>query len=168
MNRNSTNLLEKAYAAYRQPVLRYLRSRMNCDEDAEDLTQDVFVRMAECGQTLCEETLQSFLFTVARNLLFDYLRRYCRHQEMTTYWMEMAPVSSNDTESRVVAADLAACEKHCMALLPPQRRLIYKMTRYEELPVSDIADRLQLSVRTVENHLRMGRKDVRDFMRQCI
>jgi RNA polymerase sigma-70 factor (ECF subfamily) len=42
------------------------------------------------------------------------------------------------------------------------------MTRYEELPVSDIADRLQLSVRTVENHLRMGRKDVRDFMRQCI
>lgn len=38
------------------------------------------------------------------------------------------------------------------------------MSRYEEKSVGDIADELSLSLRTVENHLRMGRRDVREYI----
>ena len=38
------------------------------------------------------------------------------------------------------------------------------MSRYDDMPVSDISERLSLSARTVENHLRLGRSDIRSYM----
>lgn len=48
------------------------------------------------------------------------------------------------------------------------RRKVYELTRFEENSASDIAVMLNLSQRTVENHLRMGREEVRKYIRQCI
>ena len=67
-----------------------------------------------------------------------------------------------------VADDLEACEKHRLSLLPPQRRIIYTMSRFESKSISDISEELNLSHRTVENHLRIGRHEMREFIKQCI
>jgi hypothetical protein len=53
-------------------------------------------------------------------------------------------------------------------IIPDQRRKVYELTRFEENSASDIAVMLNLSQRTVENHLRMGREEVRKYIRQCI
>ena len=75
---------------------------------------------------------------------------------------------TNETELRVVANDLEACEKYRLSLLPPRRRTIYAMSRFEDKSISDISAELNLSHRTVENHLRIGRHEVREFIKQCI
>lgn len=64
--------------------------------------------------------------------------------------------------------DLEACEKYRLSLLPPRRRTIYAMSRFEDKSISDISAELNLSHRTVENHLRIGRHEVREFIKQCI
>lgn len=51
------------------------------------------------------------LFVTARNLLYDYLRRYCRHRDVIDCLYYTAECADNDTESRVVADDLAGQEK---------------------------------------------------------
>ena len=137
-------------------------------EEAEDLAQDVYVRLMDYDRMLCAETIKYFIFTIARNLVTDYLRRYYKRQEVTSYLYEHTVAYTNETELRVVANDLEACEKYRLSLLPPRRRTIYAMSRFEDKSISDISAELNLSHRTVENHLRIGRHEVREFIKQCI
>lgn len=56
------------------------------------------------------DTVKCFIFTIARNLVTDYLRRYYKKQEMTSYMYDMVETGHNDVESCVEADDLLACE----------------------------------------------------------
>lgn len=55
-----------------------------------------------------------------------------------------------------------------MKLLPLQRRRIYNMSRFEDKTIEEISEELNLSRRTVENHLFISRKEMRSYMKQCI
>jgi DNA-directed RNA polymerase specialized sigma24 family protein len=63
---------------------------------------------------------------------------------------------------------LMAMERTRLAAMPEQRRLIYTLNRFEDKSSPEIASELELSCRTVENHLFLGRRDMRDFFRNCI
>ena len=112
--------------------------------------------------------MKSFIYTIARNLVIDYLRRYYKAQEITSYIYDSVPASTMETESSIVARDLQAQELKCLRTLPEQRRKIYMLNRFQEKSSSEIAETLQLSKRTVENHLFICRKEVRAYMKQCI
>lgn len=164
----SERLLIELYNAYRNLGIRYIYNKTTNRELAEDLVQDAFVRLLECKQMLHKETIKAMLFTTLRNLLYDYLRQhYCR-QELTSYLYNRIPAYNNDAESTVIAADLLLHEQSRLKRMPPQRRLIYAMSRNEDKSPSEIALELNLSQRTVENHLFIGRKEIRKYIRQCI
>lgn len=164
----STQLIAGVYRNYHHSLYLYIYYKIGNKEEAEDLAQDVYLRLMEYGQVLCVDTVKYFLFTIARNLVNDYLRHYYKKQEITSYLYEHQAAYTNETESRVMANDLAACEKHKLSLLPLQRRTIYAMSRFEDKSVAAISTELNLSPRTVENHLFISRKEMRDYIRQCI
>ena len=119
-------------------------------------------------QMLRPYTVKYFLFTIARNLVTDYIRRYYKKQEIDSYLYDFTVTSSNDTEEKIIADDLMAMERTRLAAMPEQRRLIYTLNRFEDKSSPEIASELELSCRTVENHLFLGRRDMRDFFRNCI
>lgn len=168
ISQTTYHLIASSYEIYHEQVRRYICSRINNADDADDLAQDVFLRLMECGQILREETAKDFIFTIARNLIIDYLRRYYKRQEITSYIYDMQEAATNDTENRVITRDLQAHEWMKVLSLPAQRRKVYCMSRYEDRSVAEIASTLNLSQRTVENHLFLGRKEVREYMRKCI
>lgn len=164
----STELITKSYTDYHHSVYLYIYYKINSKEEAEDLSQDVFLRLMNYKQLLCSETVKHFIYTIARNLVTDYLRRYYKKQDITSYMYDHAERSSNETESQIMAQDLLNCEKSRIDLLPTQRRKIYTMSRFQEKSSLDISLELNLSHRTVENHLFISRKEVREYMKQCI
>lgn len=164
----STQLITDAYLSYHHSVYLYIYYKIGNKEEAEDLTQDVFVRLMDYKQMLRVDTMKYFIFTIARNLVNDYLRHYYKKQEVTSYMYETAVTYTHETENRILANDLATCERRTLSLLPRQRRTIYMMSRFEDKSISEISAELNLSHRTVENHLRMGRRDVREYISQCI
>lgn len=166
--KTSHQLVTEAYEAYRKIVMLYIYRKIDSWDDAEDLTQDAFLRLLDYHALLHADTIKSFLFTIVRNLVNDYLRRHYKWQEISSYVYEMSPVGDVEGESRVMAADLEHQEKTRLSMLPPQRRLVYEMSRFEDKSVSDIAVSLNLSVRTVENHLFIGRREIREFIKKCI
>lgn len=78
----SDNIITRSYEEYHQVILNYITYRIAHRYEAEDLTQDVFVRLMDYKQMLRPDTVKYFLFTIARNLVTDYIRRYYKKQEI--------------------------------------------------------------------------------------
>lgn len=164
----SDRLITEYYEEYRQSVFFYICRRIENRSDAEDLIQDAFLRLLEYRMMIRRDTLKYFLFTIVRNLLNDYLRRYYKRQEIDRYLYDTLPVTTVEPESRMVADELRRLESRRVSALPEQRRKVYIMSRFQDKPAEDIAEELKLSRRTVENHLFISRREVREFIRQCI
>lgn len=162
------NFLTRSYETYHRHVLGFISSRINSKEDAENLAQDVWLRLLEYDKPISEDSLLSLLYTVAYNLVNDYLRRLYRSRAAVDELYVSACEADFSGESAIVARDIERLEKNRVECLPPQRRIIYIMSRYDDKSVDDIANELSLSFRTVENHLRMGRRDVRNYMAEAI
>jgi len=149
------------YMEYKKVISAYIAYRIPHKYEAEDLTQDVFMRLLDCGKVINEETVSSFLYTVARNLITDTLRRYYKKQEVMAEWECDAPSSSCTTEQTVYANELASIYKQQIQKLPRQRRKVYELIDCHDLSIAEAAERLSLSQRTVQNHLYIARNEIK-------
>lgn len=162
------SIIEEAYNEYYWAIFRYVRSSIKCKLEAEDLVQDVFVRLLDYDNMLKKSTIQSFIFTIARNLVIDYLRCYYKKQEIISYAYEDVIESTCGPEEEIIVKDLLIIEKLRLNTFPQQRKKVYSMSRFEEKTLGEISEELQLSMSTVENHLFIGRKMMRNYIRLCI
>lgn len=162
---DNTAVIVKSYHENYTKVLNFITSRINSVEDAENLTQDVWLRLLTYNKPIAPETLTPLIFVIARNLINDYLRRICHSNDYTKEWLENNGDRHEISPEMVYAAcEIARKERERVECLPTQRRIIYVMNRYQEKTTDEIASALSLSKRTVENHLRLGRHDVREYI----
>ena len=117
------DIITRSYEEYHQVILNYITYRIAHRYEAEDLTQDVFVRLMDYKQMLRPDTVKYFLFTIARNLVTDYIRRYYKKQEIDGYLYDTMSASTNETEEKIIGDDLMAMERMRLATMP-KRSLI--------------------------------------------
>ncbi|MCD8261661.1 MAG: sigma-70 region 4 domain-containing protein, partial [Bacteroides sp.] len=77
-------------------------------------------------------------------------------------------VSTNESEEKLMADSLVELEQTILAVMPKQRKKIYQMHRFEEKTISEIANSLHLSKKSVENHLLLGRREMRTSLKRCM
>ena len=162
------DFFSECYLKYKEYIKNYIAIRICHPHEAEDLAQDVFVRLWEHRAFVNKDTVWSLLFTIARNIVIDYIRRYYKKQEIDSYIYDTMSTSTNETEEKIIGDDLMTMERTRLAAMPEQRRLIYTLNRFENKTSPEIANELNLSCRTVENHLFLGRREMREFFRNCI
>ena len=100
----SDNTITNSYKEYHQVILTYITYRITHRYEAEDLTQDVFVRLLDYKQMLRPDTVKYFLFTIARNIVIDYIRRYYKKQEIDSYIYDTMSTFTNETEEKITIA----------------------------------------------------------------
>lgn len=162
------DVVVRSYEQYYSVILNYISYRISHKYEAEDLTQDVFVRLLDYKPMLCEQTVKFFLFTIARNIVTDYIRRYYKKQEVASYLYDSITMINNETEEHIVVKDILLLERNYLKTFPEQRRFVYSLNRFENETTQRIAQRMELSPRTVENHLLLARKSMRAYLKQCI
>lgn len=164
LKRGDIRSFEAIYDRYAPMVLNFVRKMIKDQMRAEDITQNIFMRLYVSRNSLEPGlSLKNWLFVCARNEASDVLRSkwakdVAKVQEIQEI-MEDAQVSVPEDE--MIRRESAAQLRTMVDDLPDQRAKILKMSKLDELSNREIAERLGLSVRTVEKHLELALKDLR-------
>ncbi len=169
MARVITDLVELAFVQHGALVRNYIASKIEANEDAEDLAQDVFVRLLKFRAMIRQENLLSYVLCIAHNIIVDYQRR-----RQTRYKIENNLMACYDSEpatefeSQIYADEIHEQEMRVIGTMQEMRRKIYVMSRVEDRSIKEIALELGMGDRQVERQLYEGRRLVRDYLRRCV
>lgn len=140
------------YNRYWKWVFNAAYKRTNEREIAEDVAQDVFVQLWTRKTSYVIESLPSYLLIAARNGVFKRLGKEDRYTDLTE--------DLHDSENSVYTTDAKLLHKEFLTAfielietLPEQQRLIFKYRFNDGLSSQEIADKLQISPKTVRNHI---------------
>lgn len=160
------DFFSECYLKYKEYIKNYIAIRICHPHEAEDLAQDVFVRLWEHRAFVNKDTVWSLLFTIARNIVTDKIRRYYKQEDFVAYvYNRMEDTSRNTTEDTIHFRELKKMHDQVMETLPVKRRQIYELSFNHELSCPAIAGKLSLSPRTVECQLLLARKTVRTYLK---
>ncbi len=160
----SKEAFEVLYRRYSFRINRFVVSYLKSEEEAEELVQDVFLKLWEKKQSLdSSQNIQSYIFKIAVNTIYDFIRR----KNIKEAFLELAGNGLNVSEStwdEVVYNDMLKHMNILLEKMPEQRKKIFKMSREEGLTNDEIASKLNLSKRTVENQLYRATSYLKDNM----
>lgn len=157
---NDKLIITNYYAQHRGEIVDFIAVRLTDADEAEDMVQDLFLRLLRGHQLITPVTLPCLVYTMARHSIADYYRRRRVREEFEHYLIKNTD-SIWEIESIISARMLMERMERTLARLPEACGRIYRLHIYDGLKVSDIAQQLALPYKQVENRLGQARKAVR-------
>ena len=161
-----SNLIETYYRNHRDELLAFVSSRLGGAVEAEDIVQNVFLRLLTTDKMITEITLPALTYTIARNLISDYYRRRNTYEEFEHYIKRSSDdySSMESMESVISAKELTELLERGLARVPENCREIYRMHIYGGMKVGEISQTLGEGYKSVEHRLGAARKALRSFL----
>ncbi|MBB6463348.1 RNA polymerase sigma-70 factor [Flammeovirga kamogawensis] len=151
---------------YYQAILNFINGMVRDWETAEELVQDIFVNFWTKREGLnINLSLKAYLYRAARNHTLNFLKRRNFEREYQKGVAETMVVSSNDTEDAYHFSELEKRLSTAIEGLPDKMKEIFKMSRFEDLTYKEIADTLDVPVRTVHYQIGLALKQLREQLK---
>jgi RNA polymerase sigma-70 factor (ECF subfamily) len=157
-------LITNYYIAHRDELLAFASSRLGDSRLAEDIVQDVFLRLLSTDKMITEVTLPALVYTITRNLINDYYRRHTTYEQYEHY---IKGVCSEVTTSESVFSAFEIMERleRGLVRLPENCREIYRLHIFGGMKVGEISRELGEGYKSVEHRLGTARKVMREYLR---
>ena len=157
-------LITNYYIAHRDELLAFASSRLGDSRLAEDIVQDVFLRLLSTDKMITEVTLPALVYTITRNLINDYYRRHTTYEQYEHY---IKGVCSGVTTMDSVFSAFEIMERleRGLVRLPENCREIYRLHIYGGMKVGEISRELGEGYKSVEHRLGTARKVMREYLR---
>lgn len=155
----------EVFDRYYPKVLAFLRSFLQSGDDAEDVAQNVFVKLwMKREELLYMDHLDWYLFRMTMNMAINFSKTRKRYS-----WMDGMDVpSSSDVENRMDSRSRLAAVAKTVSGMPEKRKEVFILSRLHGLSHKEIAAKLKLSPKTVENHINLALKELRKIKATAI
>lgn len=173
---NNRQIIESYYSLHRDELLTFVSTRLGGSCEAEDIVQDVFLKLL-CGQNpIIASTLSALAYTIVRNMIGDYYRRH-HHQARNISLQDQTsaaqlsatvralPPSSLHADSALLAHEVANFVERGLQRVPEECRSLYRMHLYGGLQVGELSQQLNQDYKSVEYRIGLARKAVRQQLR---
>lgn len=162
------DIIADYYTEHFDELKAFVAKRILYADGAEDIVQNVFLRLLSSDKMITPITMPSLVYTVARNLIYDYWR-HRRSVEEYEHYLAVSPNGGhNDVYSVYSANEINEILERGISRLTDKQRVVYRMNIYDGLKVSEISDRLNMNYKNVENRLGSARKEIRHFMERML
>ncbi len=161
----SAEAFEQLFRLHYSNLHRFLWGYVKSTHIAEELVQEVFLKVWEYRKTLnSDENIKTYIYKIGRNKAIDYLR----HQQVVQKWEEEKKALHSfslvpkELDDKIHNKFLLGEIKKAIEELPEKRRLVFILSRYEDMSYKEIADVLEISVNTVETQISRALKLLRE------
>jgi len=153
LKKGDTSSFDRLYEKYYKKVYLFARGILKSHEDAENIVQEVFIKIWEKHKELDENrSFESFVFTISYNTSISLIRKKLREKHFLEEWYRRL-VNEKPVVNEADYNNLQERTKKLINQLPERRRQVYRMCREEGLTYAEISKKLGISVNTVENHM---------------
>lgn len=164
-----TPAFEMLFKTYYKPLCRYANTYLKDPDGAEEIVQGAFIGLWEKRKAITIETsLKSYLYRAVRNSCLNELKHEQVKQRHLASESLKEEAQSEPADHLAIHVELEEKIRAAIQTLPEQCRLIFTMSRFEELKYQEIADQLNLSVKTVENQMGKALKLMRAQLKEYL
>jgi len=150
---------------YKSRIYSYILAITKSEYVAEEITQEIFIKLWVARENLHEiKNLDGYVFKIARNLSLNHLRKVAYNEKMSTELIRVAAKDGDSAETKLNLFDYNKLINQAVDSLSPQRKLVFKLSKEDELSYDEIAVQLKLSKNTVKNHHLTAMGIVRSFL----
>jgi len=160
----SKSAFEEVFKAYFAPLHSYAYTLLQEDAQAEEIVQQVYYKLwLKKNELHINQKLKAYLYKAVHNECLNFIK----HQKVKKTHQEFVMHTEKQSSSpiqQLAAQELKTKIQQALASLPEQCRTIFQMSRFEDLKYREIAEQLQLSVKTVENQMGKALRTMRQHL----
>jgi RNA polymerase sigma-70 factor (family 1) len=153
------------YKHYSPKIYRNILRLAKDEKLAEELLQDVFMKIWEKRETLdVEVSFKSYLFRIAHNLVMDMFRRAAFDKNLLAHLTAVSTELYSNTDEITDLKDTRALLQEAIDALPPQRKKIYLLCKFEGKSYDEVSELLNISSSTISDHIVKATKSVKKHL----
>lgn len=154
---------EKVWQEYHVKLRAFVRSRVSDEATADDILQNVFLKMHSGLPALKDQTkLKSWLYQIARNAIIDYFRARKPTIDIPE-WLSQPETDSGEK----VAQELSECLRPMIQLLPENYRETVTLSELEGLGQKEVARLQGISLSGAKSRVQRGRAQLKEMLAEC-
>lgn len=145
------------------PLLSFLISKGMDKQEAEDIVQQAFLIIWNKREEIkINRSIRSFLFTIAYNRMLNYFRDQKNSEPDYAYKL---PDSSSNPQENAETSEAMRAMQSALEVMPEKRRRVFELCYLQDFTYKEAAEALDVSRKTVENHMALALKDLRKALK---
>jgi RNA polymerase sigma-70 factor (family 1) len=158
---------KQLYVAYYRKIYAYALKFTKSTFLAEDITQDVFLKIWENRESLKDvKFFKGYLFTICKNRVLTMLSRAAHEVKIKDLIVAGTAHFHSDTEFKIQNEEYERLLNQAIESLPPQRKLIFKLCKIEGKCYDEVATQLGISAGTVNDHIVKATRAIREYLKR--
>ena len=159
----SREALGELYARYRERLMHLCKQNLKNDADAEDIVNDIFLKLWETRHTINSElSFSGYLHTMTENYIKNILRHLDVHLRFAKNIYMNAIDSTNETEDSIIDNDYTDLLNELIESLPSGQKEIFRLNRIEKYTYQEISELMQMPVENVRKQVSRASKNLKD------
>jgi len=156
---------EKLYFRYSKKLYNFAFNILKSKEDAEGIVQNVFIKIWETRSEINTDlSFGAYIFRIVKNLLLNQLKKRIIEKKYINYLQTIPEDSFMPVEQEINFIELNLEIERLISELPEKRREIFRLSRYEGLTYREIAEKMDVSVNTVNTQISKSLEHIRDHL----
>ncbi len=165
MVRTIDQQFELLWDEFRLDLSKFVRSKVHNEHDAEDILQEVFIKIYKNLETLEKKTaIKSWIFTITKNSIIDY---YKKKKDIIMTPEKMLTIEDENFEENNMNDEISECLKHMIFDLPQKYQNVYDLYENKNMKHKDIVEALDISLSTSKVRLMRAKELFKKNLVEC-
>lgn len=166
LKRDDKSAMDELFQYYYPRLYHFSRSILKIENEIDDILQDVFVKIWLNRHKISNaETFNSYIFTITKNEVLNFLRSKMRDQNFKDELLLRSVAEEYQSQNLVEFNEIKAGIDKIVEGLPEKRRQVFILSRTEGLSNKEIAQQMNISEKTVEDHITHAIKHLKSAMK---
>ena len=168
IKRDDKEAFDALFNRYSRKVSSIAFSKVNCENVAQEIVQDIFTNIWEKRHSLNIASVTGFLFTAVKYEAINHIKKEITHRKHHKLYKAFVRVSEECTLRSVQYNDLKEALEEGVAKLPAKTQLVFNLNRLEGKSISEIALKLNLSEKAIKYHISRSIKELRLYLKEFL